>query len=89
MPTLAAAGYLLCILSAVGRAGINPAPTAAECNTLAINRLSKALQHSVNVGVGFIPTLATAGYLLFPDFVTFLLRPNTFLDNQALARTFR
>ena len=41
MPTLGAAGYLLCILSAVGRAGINPAPTADVCNTLAINGLSK------------------------------------------------
>ena len=31
--------YLLCILSAVSRAGINPAPTADVCNTLAINGL--------------------------------------------------
>ena len=82
-------GVFVRILSAVGRTGTNPIPTAAECNTLAINRLSKALQHSVNVGVGVIPTLAAACHLLFPDFVTFLLRPNTFLDNQALARTFR
>ena len=40
IPTLAAAGYLLCILSAVGRAGINPAPTADECcNDLIIKLL--------------------------------------------------
>ena len=41
MPSLAAAGYLLFILSAVGRTGINPVPTADVCNTLAINGLSK------------------------------------------------
>ena len=29
IPTLAAAGYLLCILSAVGRTGINPTLDAA------------------------------------------------------------
>ena len=52
IPTLAAAGYLLCILSAVGRAGINPAPT--ECSNAAY----------IQVGVGFIPTLAAAGHLL-------------------------
>ena len=63
IPTLAAAGYLLCILSAVGRTGINPVPTADACNTLAINVLSKWLQHSASVGVGFIPTLAAAWYL--------------------------
>ena len=63
IPTLAAAGYLLCILSAVGRTGINPIPTVDACNTLAINGLSKRLQHSANVGVGFIPTLAAAGHL--------------------------
>ena len=40
IPTLAAAGHLLCILSAVGRAGINPAPTAAECcNAFIIKQL--------------------------------------------------
>ena len=61
MPSLAAAGYLLFILSAVGRTGINPVPTADVCNALAINGLSKRLQHTSNVGVGFIPTLATAG----------------------------
>ena len=33
---------------------------------------------------GVIPALAAAGHLLFPDFVTFLLRPNTFLDNHTL-----
>ena len=32
----------------------------------------------------FLPTVAAAGYLLFPDFVTFLLRTNTFLDNHTL-----
>ena len=69
---------LFCILSAAGRTGINPVPTADVCNTLAINRLSKALQHSVNVGVGFIPTLADAGYLLFPDFVTFFIETKYF-----------
>ena len=62
-PVIAAAGHLLCILSAVSRTGINPVPTAAKCNTLAINGLSKQLQHTSNVGVGFIPTLAAAGYL--------------------------
>ena len=31
IPTLAAAGHLLCILSASGRAGINPAPTVDTC----------------------------------------------------------
>ena len=41
MLSLAAAGYLLCILSAVGRTGINPVPTADVCNTLAINGLLK------------------------------------------------
>ena len=45
IPTLAAAGHLFCILSAVGRTGINPVPTADACNTLAINELSKRLQH--------------------------------------------
>ena len=64
MSSLAAAGYLLFILSAVGRTGINPVPTADVCNTLAINGLSKWLQHSATVGVGFIPTLAAAVYLL-------------------------
>ena len=39
IPTLAAAGNLLCILSAVGRTGINPAPTVDVCNTLVINGL--------------------------------------------------
>ena len=89
MPSLPAAFFLLFLLSAVGRTGINPVPTEDVCNTLAINGLSKWLQHSANVGVGFIPTLVAARHLLFPDFVTFLLRPNTFLDNQALARIFR
>ena len=65
MSSLAAAGYLLFILSAVARTGINPVPTADVCNTLAINRLSRRLQHSTPVGVGFIPTLVIAGYLLF------------------------
>ena len=88
MPSLAAAVHLLFILSAVGRTGINPVPTADVCNALVINELSKRLQHSATVGVGFIPTLAAAWHLLFPDFVTFLLRPNTFLDNQPLARIF-
>ena len=64
IPVLPAAGYLLCILSAVGRAGINPVPTVDACNTLAINGLSKRLQHLTSVGVGFIPTLAAAVYLL-------------------------
>ena len=41
IPTLDAAGHLLCILSVVGRAGINPVPTADACNNLAINELSK------------------------------------------------
>ena len=41
MPTLAAARHLLFILSAAGRTGINPVPTADVCNTLAINGLSK------------------------------------------------
>ena len=40
IPALAAAGYWLCILSAVGRTGINPVPTVDVCNTLAVNRLS-------------------------------------------------
>ena len=44
--------------------GINPVSTATECNTLAINGLSRWLQHTSTVGVGFIPTLAAAGYLL-------------------------
>ena len=61
MPSLAAEGYLLFILSAVGRTGINPVPTVDVCNALAINGLSKRLQHTSKVGVGFIPTLATAG----------------------------
>ena len=40
IPTLAATGHLLCILSTVGRAGINPAPTADECcNDLIIKLL--------------------------------------------------
>ena len=73
MPSLAAAVHLLFILSAVGRTGINPVPTVDVCNTLAINGLSKGLQHSVTVGVGFIPTLAAAWHLLFPDFVTFFV----------------
>ena len=63
IPALAAAGYLLCILSAVGRTGINPVPTADVCNTLAINGLSSLLQHSATVGAGFIPALAAAWYL--------------------------
>ena len=84
LPTVAAAGYLLFILSAIGRTGINPIPTAAECNTLAINGLSKLLQHSATVGEGLMPSLVAVGYLLFPDFVTFLLRTNTFLDNHTL-----
>ena len=54
MPSLAAEGYLLFILSAVGRTGINPVPTADVCNALVINGLSKRLQHTSNVGVGFI-----------------------------------
>ena len=82
IPTLAAAGHLLCILPVAGRTGINPIPTADACNALAIDELLKLLQHSV--GVGVIPTLAAAWHLLFPDFVTFLLRPNTFLDNHTL-----
>ena len=41
MPSLAAEGYLLFILSAVGRTGINPVPTVDVCNTLAINGLLK------------------------------------------------
>ena len=80
--------HLLFILSAVGRTGINPIPTAAECNTLVINGLSKWLQHSATVGVGFIPTLAAAWHLLFPDFVTFLLRQNSTVDDQLLERLF-
>ena len=40
IPTLAAAGYLHQFLSAVGRAGMNPAPTAAECcNAFIIKQL--------------------------------------------------
>ena len=31
MPSLVAAGHLLCLLSAVGRVGINPTPTVAGC----------------------------------------------------------
>ena len=50
MPSLAASGHLLCILSAVGRTGINPVPTADVCKTLVINGLSKRLQHSVSRG---------------------------------------
>ena len=41
IPILAAAWHLLFILSAVGRTGINPIPTADVCNALAINGLSK------------------------------------------------
>ena len=63
IPTLAAAGYLLCILSAVGRTGINPIPTADVCNTLDINGLSSLLQHSASVEAWFIPALAAAWYL--------------------------
>ena len=47
-PTLAAAGYLHQFLLVVSRTGINPVPTAAKCNTLAINGLSKQLQHTSN-----------------------------------------
>ena len=65
MSSLAASGYLLFILSVAGRTGINPVPTADVCNTLSINGLSRRLQHSANVGVGFIPTLAAVGHLLF------------------------
>ena len=64
MPIIAAAGYLLRILSAVGRTGINPVPTADACNTLVINGLPRQLQHSTIVGVGFIPSLAAAVCLL-------------------------
>ena len=40
------------------RVGINPTPTVAECcKRLIINMLH------ASVGVGFIPTLAAAGYL--------------------------
>ena len=78
MSSLAAAGYLLFILSAVGRAGINPAPTADVCNTLVINGLSKKLQHTSNVGEGFMPSLAAAWHLLFPDFVTFFVETKYF-----------
>ena len=63
MPIIAAAGYLLCILSAVGRTGINHVPTADVCNTLVINGLSSLLQHSASVGAWFIPALAAAEYL--------------------------
>ena len=63
MPSLAAAGHLLCILPVAGRTGINPVPTADAYNTLVINVLPKQLQHSATVGVGFIPTLAAVGYL--------------------------
>ena len=66
MSSLAASGYLLFILSVAGRTGINPVPTADVCNTLSINGLSRRLQHSANVGVGFIPTLVAARHLLFP-----------------------
>ena len=40
---------LFCILSAAGRTGINPVPTADVCNTLAINGLSNWLQHTSTV----------------------------------------
>ena len=40
-------------------------------------------------GVENIKWLKDNHYKYIPDFVTFLLRPNTFLDNQALARIFR
>ena len=45
-----AARVFACILSAVGRTGIGPVLTADVCNTLAINGLSKRLQHSVRRG---------------------------------------
>ena len=64
MPIIAAARYSLFILSAIGRTGINPVPTADVCNTLAIIGLPRRLQHSATVGVGFIPTLAAAVCLL-------------------------
>ena len=48
IPTLAAAGHLLCILSAVGRTGINPAPTADECCNDLIIRLLHFSSPSIN-----------------------------------------
>ena len=63
IPALAAAGYLHQFLLVADRTGINPIPTADVCNTLAISGLSKWSQHSANVGVGFIPTIAAAWHL--------------------------
>ena len=52
-PTFAAAVHLLCILSAVGRTGINPIPTADECcNDLII----KKLRYLFIYNSGFRPT---------------------------------
>ena len=62
-------------------------PTAARGNhaTRLLNaHIHASIVHLPGAGEGFIPTLAAAWHLLFPDFVTFLLRPNTFLDNHTL-----